>query len=359
VLTARAMVLGSLIQEMSYPKSLYLSGQAYGFTYFPLMVDPPGAWDDNNNRWLASLYGLSYERIMADEDSYFDDIWKYLRQGLPVMACHAWYGVSETADEMRAGDKRIFWWEGMSQQARTRIHYLTVVGMDRSNHTLFINDPIYCWHGRKGKCSVLDMDRFKHLVAKTPQRHRYIIKAFKTTGKPAKTEQEIHALARERIIKKLKGNGSVYDSDHVWISYFGLGKNPLIAYGLQGLKVFKYDLKPERFKGILTYVEKNRGIRPVDRLTYLNLMIYHRVMLTSIAAEYLEANNKVEEWKWLFELHMLYEKLWLCTTEICSIFRESQGIDQAVDMCGSALESMQKTLGEMIRHIERYVETNS
>lgn len=258
---------------------------------------------------------------------------------------------------MRAGGKRVFWWEGMSPQARTRIHYLTVVGMDRSNRMLFVNDPIYCWHGKKGKSSALNMKWFKGLAAKTPQRHRYIIKAFQHTGNPRKDQPEIQRMVKERIIKKLKGDRSAYDSASMWRAYFGTGENPPTAYGAEGLHAFKHDLEPKRFKRILTYAEKNRGMQPLDRLTYLNLGIYHRVMLTFITAEYLEANNKIEDWKWLTELHMLYEKLWISTTEICSIFRGAQGIDQAVDKCGPPLASMRKTLAEMIGRIEGYVKT--
>jgi len=59
------MVLGSIDKNISYPQSLYFSAKAYEFGYFPngLMIAPP-SWDDENNRWLASLFGLTYQRII-------------------------------------------------------------------------------------------------------------------------------------------------------------------------------------------------------------------------------------------------------------------------------------------------------
>lgn len=359
MLSARAMVLGSLVKEMSYSKALYFSGQAYGFTYFPLFLDPPGAWDDENNRWLASLYGLSYERVMAEESNYIANIRKYLQQGLPVLACRAWFGVSEAGGKMTAGGKRVSWWEGMSKQARTRVHYLSIVGMDRARGLLYVNDPIYCWWGRKAKYVSFDMDRFTRLAGKPRHMHQYIIKVFKKTGKPRKAEHEIQELVSQRIIKKLKGDATAYDTPDMWRSFFDIRKTPKVKHGLEGLKAFKDDLKPHRFKKILEFVNRKRGQRPVGRLTYLNLFIYHRSMLTSIAAEYLEANNRIEEWKWLLELHMLYEKLWTSTTEICSIFRSSQGLGQAVDSSRPTLQEMRETISEMIGHMQSYLKNHS
>lgn len=352
------MVLGKFVKGMSYSESLYYSGQAYGFTYFPLLLDPPGAWDDENNRWLAYLCGLSYERVMAAESNYIEEISKYLRQGLPILTCRGWFGVSEAGGKMRAGGKRVFWWEGMSKQARTRVHYLTIVGMDRSKGALYVNDPIYCWHGIKGKYTSVDIDWFKHLAGQPSHMHKYIIKVFKKTGEPHKGEHEIQELVKQRIIQKLKGDPSVYDTPEMWRSYFGIEKTPRVKYGLGGLKSFRDDLKPYSFKSILK-LSKMRGMRPVDRLSYLNLFVYHRSMLTSIAAEYLEANNRIQEWEWLFELHMLYEKLWLSTTKLCSIFRSSQGLSQAVDSSNPVLEEMRGTIDQMIGHIQSYLKSHS
>lgn len=353
------MVLGKFVNGLSYPETLYYSGQAYGFTYFPLLVDPPGAWDDVNNRWLASLFGLSYERVMADGGDYIDKIWKYLQQGLPVLACRGWFGVSEAGAEIRVGGKRAFWWEGMSKEARTQIHYLTIVGMDRANGTLYVNDPIYCWHGIQGKYAAISIDRFRRSAGQTPPMHKYIIKVFKETGEPRKREAEIQELVNHRIVQKLRGKPSVYDTPDTWRCYFGMSRNPRVEYGLKGLKSFRDDLEPFRFKSILEFLGKQRGMRPVDRLSYLNLYVYHRSMLTSIAAEYLEANNRIEEWKWLFELHMLYERLWLSTTKLCSIFRSSQSLGQAVDTSKPVLGKMRGTIDQMIDHIESYIESRS
>lgn len=353
------MVLGKFVRDLSYSASLYYSGQAYGLTYFPLFGDSPGAWDDENNRWLASLFGLSYERVMAAESDYIEEIWKYLQQGLPVMACRAWFGVSEGGGKITAGGQRIFWWEGMSRQARTRIHYVTIVGMDRSKRALYVNDPIYCWRGVKGKYTSVDIDWFRYLAGQPSDRHRYVIKVFKKTGGPHKSEQEIQKLVQKRIIRKLKGDPSVYDSPETWRSYFGIKNTPRIDYGLEGLKSFRDDLEPDNFTKLLKRISKARGRRPVDHLTYLNLFLYHRSMLTAIASEFLETNNKIEEWAWLFELHMLYEKLWLSTTKLCSIFRSSQGLGQAVDSSNPILEEMRGTIDQMIGHIQSYLKSHS
>lgn len=359
MLSSRAMVLGKF-RELSYSASLYYSCQAYGLTYFPLFVDTPAAWNDENNRWLASLFGLSYERVMAAESTYIEEIWKYLRQGVPVFTCRSWFGVSEGGGKITTCDQSIFWWEGMSRQARTRIHYVTIVGMDRSARVLYINDPIYCWNGRKGKYTPVDIDWFSNLAGQPSKRHRYVIKVFKKTGGPQKSEQEIQKLVQERIVRKLKGDPSVYDSPETWRSYLGIENTPRVDYGLDGLKSLRDSLEPDNFTKLLKRISKARGMRPVDHLTYFNLMLYHRSMLIEVTSEFLEANNKIEEWEWLLELHILYKKLWLSTTKLCSIFRSSsQGLDQAVDSSNPILEEMRGTIDRIIGHIQSYLKSHS
>jgi len=98
------MVLGSIDKSISYPKSLYYSAKAYEFGYFPngLMIAPP-SWDDENNRWLASLFGLAYQRIIPPKTSDPDVAWKEylqrietaLRSGSAVQTCRGWMGAWE------------------------------------------------------------------------------------------------------------------------------------------------------------------------------------------------------------------------------------------------------------------------
>ncbi len=365
-LTSRAMVLGSLIKGMTYPKSLYYSAQAYGFTYFPLWINPPGSWDDENNEWLASLYGLSYERVMPDRvvdpdkewEEYINRIWEYLQQGSPVMVCRGWAKVLEEGGKIiaaRGHGMRVFWWEGMNREARTQVHYITVVGMDRQKSIIYLHDPILGWIGEKGRYRQGKLARFREFIELTPRCHKYITKTFKNTGEHPKSEQEIESLVKERIIKKLKGNPSVYDKPEMWSSFFGIERVLKFEYGLNGLKAFRNDLEPESFKKVLRYRMSGRLKRPADLLSYLNLWIYHYTFLTSITAEHLEANGRLREWEWLFNLHLLYEKLWVSTTKLHSIFKSTEDLDQAINNSKPILKEMRGTIDEMSKHIQSYL----
>lgn len=159
-------MLGSFDRTMTYPKSLYYSAKAYGSGYLPggLYVEPDG-WNDEINHWLASLQGLSYERIVprpsgdSDKDwkNFIDRIWGYLKEGSPVQILRGWSRrVREEKGKLFSpSGKRMFWWEGMRKTVRPDMHYATAVGMDKAKGILYVNDPIAGWFGVKKN---LEMD---------------------------------------------------------------------------------------------------------------------------------------------------------------------------------------------------------
>ena len=358
------MVLGSLDKSITYPKSLYYSAKAYGFGYLPNgLVIEPGGWDDETNQWLASLFGFSYERILPDRGIDPDKVWgDYLKriknalsQGSAVQVCRGWMGTREKGGQIRSHLGRLFWWEGLTKRNRPDMHYFTVVGIDRSNREIYFHDPIFGWFGT-GKYVKCKEELFRKTVERAPWQHRYITIIFKKTNRLPKGEKEIRALLKKRIIKKIKGDPSVYDSVEMWRSFFRLKRvKKSFAHGIKGLKLFKKDLQPERFKRILIFKMKKRNIMPVEVVSWLDLNIYHSSFIASISAEYLEARGKTMEWEWLFRLHLLYEKLRISSLKLRLLFKTTPDLYQAVEKSKPILVQMRKTIDEMINHFQLYL----
>ena len=362
------MVLGSLDKSIKYPRSLYDSASAYGFGYFPnslgLMKHP---WLDEENTWLASLYGLSYERILTERtdnenkawEEYIRRIRKLLQSGSPVQITMGWWKQSGYKEEVgkitqeRMG--RLFWWEGMTSKAKPDMHYFTAVGLDESRNVLIINDGIYGWVG-KAAYEELRLDILRKLVPLVPVQHQYITITFKRSNTSRKDDKEIDRLVKERIIKKLKGDPSVYDSLESWRSIYNNDRFPGFLYSREALMAFKNDLHAEKFARILKFRQQNSNIEPADIISWLDLWIYHQSNIAFVTTEYLEESGKFKEWEWLFNYHILYEKLWSSTTMLRSVFKNHGNIDQAIEKCKPILEKMRLTVDEMISHIELYLE---
>jgi hypothetical protein len=362
------MVLGSFDKGMTYPRSLYESASAYGFGYFPnslgLMRHP---WLDEENTWLAFLHGLSYERILperTDNESkawkeYIQRIKKLLQSGSPVQITKGWWKQSGYKEErgkiIQESLGRLFWWEGMTSKVRPDMHYFTAVGLDESQNVLIINDGIYGWVG-KAAYGELRLDILRRLVTLVPEQHKYITITFKSSNEPRKSDEEIDRLVKNRIIKKLRGDPSVYDSLESWRSIYNNDRFPGFLYSREALVAFKNDLYPAKFERILKFRHENSNIEPADIISWLDLWIYHQSNIAFVTAEYLEESGKLKEWEWLFNYHILYEKLRSSTRMLRSVFKNNGNIDQAIEKCKPILEKMRLKVNEMISHIELYLE---
>jgi hypothetical protein len=358
------MVLGSVDKSITYPKSIYYSAQPYGFGYFEngLMIEPP-SWDDETNRWLASLFGLKYERIIPPRNVDPDKAWSdylnrletALKAGYAVQTCRGWMAVKEEGGKITSEmGGRLFWWEGLSKRHRPNMHYFTIIGIDRSQGKVYFHDPVFGWYGW-GKDVSVHIESLRRAVERAPWQHRYITVAFKPADKPAKTEEEMQRLLHERIIKKIEGDPSVYNAMDMWRSFFGLEKlTRNFLHGIRGLEAFRRDLQPERFKRILALKLQRRKMQPASVVSWIDLNVYHRAWVTLIGAEYLEEAGQMEEWQWLFRLHMLYEQMWVSTSKLRSIFKVTNDVDAAMPRVRPVLMNMQRTIDEMIHHFQLY-----
>lgn len=357
------MVLGSFEKSLSYPKSLYYSAAGYGFAYVPktLWLETVAHWDDASNQWLASLYGLSHERVLpertADEEKgwqeYINRIRKYLQKGSPVQIIKGWEAKIDKGQVFHAGlEMRTYWWEGA---AWTSSHYFTAVGLDESAGTLYINDGALGWFGT-GKYSKIELEVLKKAISPLPPHLKYVTITFKKEGGIRKDDNEIEALVRERVTKKLKGDPSVFDTAEMWRAYYRNEKFPGFQHGMKALKAFKNDLEPAEFKKILKgHMERQR--KPLVVISWVDITVNHFSSLTAVSAEYLEEIGRMKEWEWLYQYRMLYEKLRVSTAKLRSIFRANENLDQAVETSTPILKEMRQAIDEMINHIELYPRT--
>jgi len=355
------MVLGSTCKGITYSKSIYYSAQPYSFGYLEngLTIEPD-AWDDETNQWLASLLGLKYSRVVpprgSDPDRSWDDylrrIETALKSGCPVATSRGWLGAKEEGGEITSEiGGRLFWWEGLSKKHRPDMHYFTVIGLDRSSDRIYFHDPVFGWFGW-GKDVSVPLNKFRYAVQRTPWQHRYITITFEPTGRPEKGETEINRLVKKRIVEKIKGDPSAYNSVEMWQEFFGRERIGNFKRGLSGLEAFKRDLQPERFEKILAFKLKRHKMQPSSVVSWIDLVVYHKAWIALIGAEYLEKSGQIDNWQRLFRLHMLYEKLGMSTAKLRSIFKADNDLDSAMPPAGPVLKEMQKTIDEMIAHLK-------
>ena len=362
------MVLGSIDKSITYSRSLYESANAYGFGYLPnTLALMPAGWLDEENAWLAFLYGLSYERVLpekTDDDNrawneYIERIRRLLLEGSPVQIGRGWvkwWGYKEEQGKIKQDLMgRLFWWEGMTTRARPDMHYFTAVGMDESRNVLIVNDGIYGWIG-KAAYEEINLDILKKVVPLTPPQHKYITVTFKKSDTPRKDDREIDRLVKDRVIKKIQGNPSVYDKLETWRLFYTYDRFPGFLYSNKALAAFKDDLYPGKFARILKFHQQSRNVNPADIISWLDLWVYHYSYVASVSAEYLEENGRLKEWEWLFNHHILYEKLWASTTLLRSVFKNDKNVNQAVEKSKPILKKMRLTIDEMIKHFELYLE---
>ncbi len=211
----------------------------------------------------------------------------------------------------------------------------------------------YAWLGT-GRYSKLELEALKKATKSLPRHIKYVTITFKKEGATRKDENEIESLVKERIIKKLKGDPSVYDSVEMWRAHYENEKFQGFQNGLKALKALQRDLEPEEFKRILK-AQIGRGKKPLPFIAWMDININHMTSLTAVSAEYLEEKGMIKEWEWLFKHRMLYEKLRVPTAKLRSIFKSTEDLDQAVEQSTPLLKEMRQTIDEMINHVELYL----
>ncbi len=386
------MVLGSLDPSITYAQSLYYAAKGCGVRYIPgsLTIDPSG-WDEADNQFLADFFGFTYERLQpaatADRNrrasphppislphtlphtlqtwsEYLDRIWNALSAGSAVQVCQGWMGIAETddGDLIGPGGTEITWWEGM--QNRPDMHYLVAVGMDKSadHGGAYVNDPIGGWFGT-GKGIFVSAARFALMIERcqVPQ-HQYITIAYYRSDPPLRPGGLDPDIAiRQRFSDKISGAAAAYEGLETWQEYFGAEWQDQVSYGIPGLQALKTDLEENNFQRILAAREAE-SYPPLDVVSYLDLWAYHYANITAISAEYLEEKERMDEWEWHIRLHILYDRLWIATAHIRSIFKRhylnTRGgrnrLANAMEESAAHLYDMRSIIDEMIDHLNQY-----
>ena len=335
-----------------YPKLMYESADCYGLVYYPRLLSIPFSGRlDENYEWLASLYGLSYKRIMPSNpfdskaawEEYINRIWSYLEQGVAIQTWRSWGESKEESGKIYTdAGIRPFWWEGIESSHRPQQHALVIVGLDKSKGIVYLNDPGCGWFG-KGEYEQMTLDNFRAIVEDLPLMTRYCLRVFTRGNVPAKDQSLIEKMVQQRILKKLKGDAAVYDKTK---------ENCL--YGLKGLEEFKNDLLPGEFARILEERMQKAKINPSEVLSYLNMGLYQHSYIISIAAEYLESESKEQEWRWLSRLHILYEKLYILNARLISIFKDNYDLVGDLNKSEPTLLEMRNVLDELINLVRYY-----
>ncbi len=368
------MVLGSLDPTITYAQTLYYSAKGCGIRYIPgSLTAEPGGWDEADNLFLADLFGFTYERLLPRPEArpteiwpeYLDRIWNALSRGAAVQICQGWMNITETDDGQLIGPDgtELIWWEGM--QNRPDMHYLVATGMDKSSTqpSFYVNDPIGGWFGT-GKGIPVSAARFVLMIQRcqVPQ-HQYITITYYLPLRPPMRPVgfDPDALSRQRIRDKITGAAAAYESLETWQEFFGAEWQESVSYGIPGLRDLRTDLEENNFERILAAREAE-NYPPFDTVSYLDLWAYHYANIVAISAEYLEEKERMDEWEWHIRLHMLYNRLWIATAHIRSIFkrhylntrRERNRLANAMEESAAHLHDMRSIIDEMIDHLEQY-----
>jgi hypothetical protein len=231
------MVLCSKVKGLTYPKSLYLSTSPYGFFYIQgALALPFSRWTDGDDRWIADLLGLSWEKKLKPQGIEGEEAWKefinrvegYLKRGVPVQTYWNWTPnpEEEKLDKIvTPSGERAFWWEGMTPKTRPDTHSFVIVGLDQSNNQVRVNLPIGGWYGLE-KYRSMQLSYLKKRIEPLRPDLKYTTIAYLPAGKPSKDEQAIKKLIADRIIRKIQGDPEAYSGE----------RNPRFQYGINALK---------------------------------------------------------------------------------------------------------------------------
>lgn len=359
------MVLGSVVEGMTYPKYMYYSGKAYGFGYLPkALIIEPEAWNDESSEWLAKLYGLTYERTLSPKGANEDKAWQdyleriegYLRAGSAVQTSRGWMGAREEKNGRIIAFKgtRVFWWEGMSKRVKPDMHYFAIVGLDKEAGEAIMNDPIFGWFGMPRETPA-KLTFLRRAVRKVIPQHRYITIAFKRGANPAMSKERIEGLTRKRLRARVAGDDSVYDTKEMWAKFFNRPAKRGFTHGVKAIRAFRADLAPNMFGRLLAAKQKRTKIRPIDVVSWLNLNIYHQAWMTMVSAEYLEKEGRLNEWEWSYKLALLFHELNIASTKLRAIFKAEPHLDKALAKSKAVLGQMDQALARIEEHMISYL----
>jgi hypothetical protein len=352
------MVLGYFVKGLTYPKSLYHSTTPYSFFYYQYSLAMPfWMWTHVDHKWLADLYGLSFEKksppkgldAEAAWNEYVGRLTGYLKKGLPVQTYLGWAAKEE--DEKRgkivtSTGLHAYWWEGLSRKTRPDTHSFVVVGLDKANDVVWFNAPAAGWRGLP-KYADRPLSRLTHTMRNLRPDLKYATMAYLRTDRTPKDRKTVEELVRKRIVKKLKGDPAAYV------------KNPpkRYLYGINALKGLKADLTPDRFVRIIEGRMKKRNVPAVEVPVGMKLAFYQHKFMASLAAEYLESQRQMEEWEWLSKLAILYEQLYIDSVKLVPIVMSTNDKKKWARKSAPILKDMRRTIDETVKHMQQYLGT--
>ncbi len=354
------MVLGSKVQGLTYPKSVYYSTSPYGFFYIRhALAMPPRLWTEEDDKWLASLYGLTFEKKVRphglDENAAWDDyiqrVEAYLKKGFPVQTFFGWTpkGEAESRGEIvTPAGLRAYWWEGLTRQNRPDTHSFVIVGLDRPNNQVRMNIPMGGWSGIEKYCT-RPLSFLRKRIEPLRSDLKYVTIAYMKTDGVPKDEKTIQKLVKERAQKKVEGDPSAYV------------KNPpeRHLYGVATLRALRSDLEPAAFFKILAERTKRQNVSPVEILVLFKLALDQHIFMTSLAAEHPEEERMTAEWEWISKLNVLYHKLYISNMKLLSTLRETEDKKIVAQKCEPVLKEMRGTVDELIGHFEKRIKTKA
>jgi hypothetical protein len=349
------MVLGSKVKGLTYPKSVYLSTSPYGFFYIEhALAMPFGQGTEGDDRWLAELFGLSWEKKFRPEKLDGEEAWKeyvnrveeYLKKDVPVQTYYGWVPKAEEEKQGRIvtpSGERAFWWEGLTKRNRPDTHSFVIVGLDKANDQVRLNIPAGGWFGLE-KYLTVKLSDLRRRIDPLRQELKYTTIAYVPTGKPQKGEEEIQKQVHNRIIRKIQGDPDAYIGE----------RHPRYKFGIKAFEAFKEDLNPSTFSRILEGRTERQDISPLEILVLMKLSLYQQMFVTSLAAEYLEEVRRVSDWEWMSHLNVQYHQLYISTMKLVSAATSTEDKKQWSNGFKPVLQEMQRNLDATINHMKKY-----
>lgn len=351
------MVLGYHVKGLTYPKSLYYSTTPHSFFYYQYSLAMPfWAWMDEDHKWLASLYGLSYQKDVRPEgldetaawNEYIDRLTGFLRKGLPVQTYLGWAAREEDEKAgkiVTSSGLHAYWWEGLSRKTRPDTHSFVVVGIDKSGDKVWFNAPAAGWRGLPSYAE-RPLSKLTYTMRNLKPKIKYTTMTYLKTENPPKDDKTIQKLVQERILKKLRGDPEAYV------------KNPpeRYLYGIAALRGLKKDLTPDRLVRIIQGRTRKHGVPAVEVPVGMKLAFYQYAFVTSVAAEYLESRRMIEEWEWLSRLSLLYHRLHIGSVKLVPIIMATNDKKVWAKKSAPILKEMRSTIDDTIKHMEKYID---
>ena len=252
--------------ETDLSEVLYYSGIGYSLLYpdtpslCPIMGSYLVSQQPDDNSFIASLYGLSFDMWRPDdsmfsEDKCWNEYWIRVKQNIsnniPIETSVDPLSMPSIRQQFDVPEST---WDYFISIG----HAIVIIGYNESNQTVCYNDPIAAVIGdaHYGTYAWMSIDEFKEAVSK---RSVYLIHRFEKTFNPLPPD-EAFEIAHERNIIRLQGDRFAYDE-----SFQTLKK---VSLGIEASKELRDDFQrglKHRLKTIFCYKYTGRLLKKINR----------------------------------------------------------------------------------------------